>query len=273
MEKVIITVATTGAVTPKEATPHIPLTPREIADDVYACWRAGAAVAHLHMRDENGHGTMDKKRFTETVKLIRERCDIVLNLTTSGALNATDDDRMAHIIELKPELASYDAGTMNWAHAAVFMNAPPFLEKLGKTMIANGIKPEIEVFDSGMLNNALYYIQKGVILTPPHFQFVLGAAGGADGRIESLMYLRSLLPAECTWSAFGIGKHHLPVMLTTVALGGHVRVGLEDNIYYAPKQLATNVEFVARAARIIKEANKEPASPAEARTILGLKKK
>lgn len=271
MEKIIITVATTGAVTPKELNPHIPLTPREIADDVVKCWKAGAAIAHLHMRDEKGAGTMDKKRFTETVRLVREQCDIVLNLTTSGALDATEESRMEHIIELKPPMASFDAGTMNWANTTVFMNPPLFLEKLGKVMIDNQIKPEIEVFDAGMLYNSLYYMKKGLIQSPPHYQFVLGAAGGTAATVENLVYLKSLLPAECTWSAFGIGKEHLPILFAAIALGGHVRVGLEDNVYYAKGQLATNVQFVERAVRIVKEAGKQPATPAEARAMLGLK--
>ena len=153
------------------------MTPKEIAADVVDCWEAGAAIAHLHMRDENGKGTMSLERFTETVALIREKCDIVLNLTTSGDLNATDETRMAHIIKLKPEMASYDAGSMNWMHSGLFINHPAFLEKLGQVMIESGTKPEIEVFDAGMLYNAVYYMKKGVIKTPGHFQFVLGAAG------------------------------------------------------------------------------------------------
>lgn len=271
MEKVIITVATTGAITPKELNPHIPLSPREIADDVYECWKAGAAIAHLHMRDENGAGTMDKARFAETVRLVRERCDIILNLTTSGALDATEASRMAHIAELEPPMASFDAGTMNWAHTTVFMNPPLFLEKLGKLMLEHQIKPEIEVFDAGMLYNSLHYMKKGLIASPPHYQFVLGAAGGTAATVENLVYLKSLLPAECTWSAFGIGKEHLPILYAAIALGGHVRVGLEDNVYYAKGVLGTNVQFVKRAVRLVKEANKEPATPAEARAILGLK--
>ena len=152
MPKTIVTVAPTGA-WPTRAHPNIPLNPREIADDVYACWQAGAAIAHLHMRDANGKGTMDKERFRETVTMIRAKCDIVINLTTSGDLNATDESRMAHLIALKPDMASYDAGTMNWAHNSVFVNHPAFLEKLGKVMLENGVKPEIEVFDAGMFYN------------------------------------------------------------------------------------------------------------------------
>lgn len=274
MEKAIITVATTGAWPTKEHNPNIPLTPKEIAEDVFQCWQAGAAVAHLHMRDDEGKGTMCKEKFRETVELIRSKCDIVLNLTTSGDLHATDETRMAHLIELKPEMASYDAGSMNWMHNSLFLNPPQFLEKLGKTMIETGVKPEIEIFDAGMIYNSLYYMKKGVIEQPPHYQFVLGAAGGTAATIENLVYLKSLLPQGATWSALGIGNGHVPIMFAAIAMGGHVRVGMEDNVYYAKNQLAkSNAEFVTRAVRVVKEANRSVATPAEAREILGLKKR
>lgn len=273
MEKVIITVATTGAWPTKENNPNIPLTPAEIADDVYACWQAGAAVAHLHMRDHAGQGTMDKEKFRETVERIRSKCNIILNLTTSGDLNATDETRMAHLIALRPEMASYDAGTMNWGHNSVFMNHPLFLEKLGKTMQEVNVKPEIEVFDSGMFYNAMYYLKKGVLQKPLHFQFVLGAPGGSAATVENLVYLKSLIPQDATWSALGIGAGHMPILYAALALGGHVRVGMEDNVYYAKDRLAkSNAEFVQRAARLIREFNKEVATPADARKILGLVK-
>jgi uncharacterized protein (DUF849 family) len=272
--KVIITVAPTGAWPSKENNPNIPLTPREIADDVVACWKAGAAVAHLHMRDDAGKGSMNKGKFREAVTMIRDRCDIVLNLTTSGDLDATDEDRMAHLIELKPELASYDCGSMNWMHNSVFLNHPVFLEKLGKVMKENGVKPEIEVFDSGMLYNALYYAKKGVLASPMHFQFVLGAAGGTAATVENLVYLKSLMPEGSTWSALGIGKGHLPILLATLALGGHIRVGMEDNVLFTRDRLAaSNSEFVERTVRLIGEADKAVATPAEAREILGVAKR
>ncbi|ALC89243.1 3-keto-5-aminohexanoate cleavage protein [Bacillus sp. FJAT-18017] len=274
MEKVIITAALTGAFPAKDKNPNIPLTPQEIADDVYEVWKAGAAIAHLHMVDDNGNGTMDLERYKETLRLINEKnIDIILNLTTSGDLNATDETRMAHIIEIKPEIASFDAGTMNWMNKTVFYNTPPFLEKLGKTMLENGVKPEVEIFDAGMLYNTLYYVKKGIVAEPTHYQFVLGAAGGTAATVENLVYLKSLLPENCTWSAFGIGKGHMPVLYTTLALGGHIRVGLEDNIYYSKGRLAkSNAEFVERAVRVVKEFGKEPATPNEAREILGLKR-
>jgi len=271
MSKTIITVAPTGAWPTKEHNPAIPITPEEIAADVYECWQAGAAVAHLHMRDEHGKGTMDKERFRKTVSLIREKCDIILNLTTSGDLNATDETRMAHLIELKPELASFDAGSMNWMHNSLFLNPPAFLEKLGQVMQENSVKPEVEVFDAGMYYNAAYYVKKGVLKAPCHFQFVLGAAGGTAATVENLVFLKSLLPADATWSAIGIGAGHMPILLATIALGGNVRVGMEDNVLYAKGRLAkSNAEFVERAVRLIGEANHTAATPEDARMILRL---
>ncbi|WP_316170876.1 MULTISPECIES: 3-keto-5-aminohexanoate cleavage protein [unclassified Bradyrhizobium] len=271
MADTIITVAPTGAWPTKEHNPAVPLTPREIAEDVYECWQAGAAIAHLHMRDDAGKGTMDKGRFIETVGRIRQRCDIVLNLTTSGDLNATDETRMAHLIELKPELASFDAGSMNWMHSTLFINHPAFLERLAGVMNENGVRPEIEVFDPGMLYNAIHYMKKNVLRGPGYFQFVLGAAGGIAATVENLVFLKSLLPPHAQWSAFGIGAGHLPILFATLSLGGHIRVGMEDNVLYAKGRLAkNNAEFVARAARLVREANGSVATAPGAREILNL---
>lgn len=271
MTDTMITVAPTGAFPTKEHNPNIPLTPREIAEDVHECWQAGAAIAHLHMRDEAGRGTMDKHRFIETVGRIRERCDIVLNLTTSGDLLATDEDRLAHLIEIKPELASFDAGSMNWMHSTIFTNHPAFLERLAAVMNDVGVKPEIEVFDPGMFYTATYYMRKGVLRSPGYFQFVLGAAGGIAATVENLVFLKSLLPPEAVWSAFGVGAGHLPILFTTLSLGGHIRVGMEDNVFYAKGRLAkNNAEFVTRAARLAREAGRIVATPASARSILDM---
>ncbi len=271
MADTIITVAPTGAFPTKEHNPAIPLTPREIAEDVYECWQAGAAIAHLHMRDDAGKGTMDKGRFIETVGRIRQRCDVVLNLTTSGDLNATDETRMAHLIELRPELASFDAGSMNWMHSTLFINHPAFLERLAGVMNENDVMPEIEVFDPGMLYNAIHYMKKNVLRGPGYFQFVLGAAGGIAATVENLVFLKSLLPPHAEWSAFGIGAGHLPILFATLSLGGHIRVGMEDNVLYAKGRLArNNAEFVARAARLVREANGSVATAPRAREILNL---
>jgi 3-keto-5-aminohexanoate cleavage enzyme len=270
--KVILTVACTGAWPQKTDSPYVPVTPEEEADEVYRCWQAGASIAHVHVRDDEGKASMDYDKFEKTVKLIRERCDIVLNLTTSGGLGLTDEIRMKPFMELRPEMASFDCGSMNWLHTAVFENHPRFLEKLGPTMKEYGVKPEIEIFDAGMVYNALYYLKKGVLEAPLHFQFVLGAAGGMAATVENLVFLKSLIPADSTWGALGIGKGHLPILYASLALDGHVRVGMEDNIFYAPKVLAkSNADFVERTKRTAFEIGKEIATPAEARQILNLK--
>jgi len=273
MNKTIITVAPTGAWPTKENNPNIPLSPKEIAEDVFECYKAGASIAHLHMRNDEDKGTMCKEKFEETVSLIKEKCDIVLNLTTSGDLNATDETRQAHLKSIRPEMASYDCGSMNWMHNSLFINHPKFLEELGLTMQEYGVKPEIEIFDAGMVYNSLYYLKKGILRSPLHYQFVLGAAGGTAATVENLVYLKSLIPEGSTWSALGIGRGHVPIMLVAIALGGHVRVGMEDNVLFAPKMLAeSNAQFVTRAANIIKEAGNEVATPEDAREILGLKR-
>jgi len=269
--KTIITVALTGAVTPKELNPYLPLTPAEIAEDAFKCYKAGAAIAHIHMRDAKGFGTMDKELFKETAKLIKSKCDIVINMTTSGDNKTTDETRMAHIKELQPEMSSYDAGSFNWMPMGVFMNTPQFLEKLAQVDLDANTKPEIEVFDIGMIHVAEYYIKKGLIKTPAHFQFCLGILGGSMATLEILLHMKSLIPPGSTWSAFGISKGHIPILYATIALGGHVRVGLEDNVYYSKDVVGSNVQMVERAARLIKEANRQPATPDEARQILGLK--
>lgn len=272
--KVIITAALTGAMTPKKLNPAIPLTPEEIAEDAYNCWKAGAAVVHLHMRDEKGLGTMDKEKFKKTVDLIKQRtdCDVVINCTTSGDNRASYEERMSHLPYVMPEMASFDAGSFNWMPFGIFDNAPQFLESLGLKMKELGIKPELEIFDSGFMNIVNYYVKKEVLAPPCHYQFVLGVGGGMEASVKNLQFLCDMLPKNATWSAFGLGKQHLPIMYTTLALGGHIRVGLEDNVYYSKDKLGTNVEFVERAARIIKEFGKEPATPDEARQILGIKK-
>lgn len=272
MSKIIISAAVTGAWPKKEQNPNVPMNPKEIAIDVYECYKAGAAIAHIHMRDDEGNGTMDRAKFEETVSLIKEKCDIVINCTTSGDLNATDETRQAHLKSIRPEMASYDCGTMNWMNNSVFLNHPKFLEELGNTMIEYGVKPEIEIFDAGMVYNSLYYLKKGILKAPLHYQFVLGAAGGMAATVENLVYLKNLIPKDSTWSAFGIGKQHVPILLTTIALGGHVRVGLEDNLYFKSKLLATNEQLVTRAVNIIKESGNEVATPDEAREILNLQR-
>lgn len=278
-KKTIITAAVTGAWPKKENNPNVPMTPQEIADDVYACWKAGAAIAHLHMRDDEGNGTMDTAKFEETVNLIHTKypdCDIILNLTTSGDIHADDEIRVAHVKKLKPEMASYDCGSMNWLNSGLFINSPKFLTDCGLLFQETNTKPEIEAFDPGMIGNAAYYIKKGVLKTPVHFQFCMGCANGIPGTMKNLIFMKETADelvgkGNYTWSCFGVGHSAMEMLYGAVALGGGIRVGMEDNVMYAKGQLAeSNVQFVERAVRVIKEYGNEVATPAEAREMLGL---
>ena len=278
MKKTIITAATAGAWPKKKDNPNVPMTPSEIADDVFQCWKEGAAIAHLHMRDDSGNGSMDAGKFRETVELLRERypeCDIILNMTTSGDLNATDETRQLHVKELRPEMCSYDCGSMNWLHTGLFLNTPKFLEELGRNIQEWGVKPEIEAFDPGMIANAAYYLKKGVLKGPLHFQFCMGCANGIPGTVKNLVFMKETMESLCpgsTWSCFGVGHSAMEILYAAVALGGHVRVGMEDNVLYSKGILAeSNAQFVERAARVIREFGNEPATPDEARELLGLK--
>ena len=233
-KKTIITAALTGAWPKKENNPNVPMTPSEIADDMYACWKAGAAIAHIHMRDDEGNGTMDTAKFEETMKLFRERypdCDIIVNMTTSGAIGATDELRVAHVKKLRPEMASYDCGTMNWMHASIFENSPKFLEMCGKLFQELEVKPEIEAFDPGMIANAAYYLKKGILKAPLHFQFCMGCANGIPGSVKNLVFMKETMDQLCpgsTWSTFGVGHAAMENMYAAVAMGGHIRVGMFD---------------------------------------------
>lgn len=277
--KRIITAAVTGAWPKKENNPNVPMTPEEICEDVYECWKAGAAIAHLHMRDDEGNGTMDTNKFRETVTLLKERhpdCDIIINLTTSGDIHADDELRVAHVKELEPEMASYDCGSMNWLNSGLFINSPKFLEECGRIFQEHNIKPEIEAFDPGMIANAAYYLKKGVLKAPLHFQFCMGCANGIPGSVKNLVFMKETMDQLCpgsTWSTFGVGHSAMEVMYAAIAMGGNIRVGMEDNVMYKKGQLAdSNRQFVERAVRVIEEFGCEVATPDEAREILGLKK-
>ncbi len=270
MAKTIITAALTGAVTP--AGYKIPETPQQIANEAYDAWKLGAAVVHLHMRADDGLGAMDLEKFRETIRLIRSHkdCDVVINCTSSGASPqhpATDEERMAHHKELAGiEMGSYDAGSFNWMPGGVFLNTPQFLEKLGDLYMERGIKPEIEIFDAGMLGITDYFVKKGHLPTPCHYQFCLGVLGGMPATVENLMYLKDHIPAGSTWSAFGIGKGHLPIMFAALALGGHI-FGVDEN---GKKIMADNHMLVERAVNAVKAYGNTPATPAEARELLGI---
>ena len=269
--RVILTVAPTGSSTPAAKCPGLPVTPAEIAAETYECWKAGASVVHLHVRDDQGNASMEYEKFRESVALIREKCDIVINMTTAGGFGVPDDERILPL-DLIPEMATMDAGSMNVKGDFVFHNSVAFLEKLGRRAQELGIRPEIEVMDTGMVYTALRLIEQGYIKSPPHFQMVLGMENGMAATVENLVYIKNLLPPGATWSAFGVGKAHLTILMATLALGGHVRVGMEDNIYLdAGQKASSNVDFVERTRRIIELNNKRPATPEETRAMLGLR--
>jgi 3-keto-5-aminohexanoate cleavage enzyme len=275
MEKLIITAAITGSRITREITPHIPLTPDEIVQSAYECWQAGVAIVHIHVRDPNtGQGTQDVEIFKQVVKPLREKTDLILCLTTSGipGRNLPTEERLAPV-DLKSELASFDAGSINLG-GTVFMNSPEFLDRAAEKMRESGVKPEIEIFDLGMIITSLRMRDLGKLDDPLHFQFVMGTPWGAPATPKSFLHLYEHIPVNSTWSIIGIGKGHLPMSMMALTMGGHIRVGLEDNIYYSQGVLAeTNAQFVDRIARISREYGREIATPAEARDILSIKQK
>ena len=275
MEKLIITAAITGSRISREITPHIPLTPEEIVQSAYECWQAGASIVHIHVRDPNtGQGTQDVEIFKQVVKPLREKTDLILCLTTSGipGRNLPTEERLAPV-DLKPELASFDAGSINLG-GTVFMNSPEFLDRAAEKMRESGVKPEIEIFDLGMIITSRRMRDQGKLTEPLYFQFVLGTPWGAPATPKSFLHLYEHLPENSTWSMIGIGKGHLPMSMMALTMGGHIRVGLEDNIYYSQGVLAeTNAQFVDRIVRISREYGREIATPAEARDILSIKQK
>ncbi|MCD8217395.1 MAG: 3-keto-5-aminohexanoate cleavage protein [Clostridiales bacterium] len=274
-EKRIITAALTGAMTPKAKCPAVPVTPEEIAEDAYRCYKAGAAMVHLHMRDENDQPSNDYALFEKTIRLIREKCDIICQPTSTGKIFDDYDVRLDYISKLNPEICSYDSSSLNWmsGNPPYIMAFPPsYVSKQNALMLRQNIKPEIEIFDIGDLGVIDYYTKKGELKPPFHFQLVMGVPGGIPATVENLVILKNRLPENCTWSATGISKNHLPIMYAAIALGGHVRVGMEDTNFYSKGIPATNELLVARAARVIREFDCEPATPDEAREILRIRK-
>jgi 3-keto-5-aminohexanoate cleavage enzyme len=272
MDKLIVTVGLTGSRIGKERTPHIPITPAEIAQSGIEAWRAGASVLHVHVRDpQTGLGTQDVAVFGEVVDRLRRETDAILCLTTSGipGRNLPTEERLAPLA-LRPELASFDAGSIN-TEAGVFLNPPEFLEALAAAGRERNVKLELECFDLGMIVAALRYHERGLLPAPLHFQFVLGTAYGMTATAASLLGATAMVPGDATWSVIGIGKAQLPMAALAMAMGGHVRVGLEDNIYYRRGELATsNAQLVARVGRLAHEMSRELATPSEARRLLGL---
>lgn len=272
MKKLMITAAVTGSRNTKNVSPYIPITPEEIAQSCIECWRAGASIVHIHVRDlETKLGTQDYDLYKRVVDPVREQTDLILSLTTSGtnAGNLTYEDRMIPLA-FEPELASFDAGSINLGEG-IFSNPPDFLDFAAAKMLENGIKPEIEIFDLGMAITALKMNKKSQLDSPMYFQFVMGTPWGAPGTPKALLHLLEHIPEESVWSVIGIGITHLPMSMMALIMGGHIRVGLEDNVYYERGVLAkNNAVFVERIVRLAKEYGREVATPSEARKILGV---
>lgn len=272
--KIIISCALNGNDTPPSASQYIPIQPEQVAAEAIAAYEAGAAIVHIHARDDAGEGTMNYERYEKTVNIIRQRnCPVVINITSSGAHGMPHADRARPAIGNKAEICSFDAGSMNFGDG-VFMNPPDFLEYLATELKANQIRPEVEVFEAGFIDNAMRFAKRGLIEPPYWFQFVLGVPGGMAATVRNLTFLVDSLPAGALWSALGVGRFHMPIMAAAMAMGGHVRVGIEDNIYYRKGVLAkSNAEFVARAVRLADEFERPVATPDEAREILKLVRK
>ena len=274
MEKLIITAALTGAEVTREQQPALPVTPDEIAAAAYACWQAGASIVHVHARRPDGTPTQDKAVYAEIIEKVRARCDIIVQVSTGGAVGMTAEERLQPV-ELKPEMATLSMGSVNFGND-VFINQPTDMAIFAQAMQERGVKPEFEIFDSGMLTALQRWLKKGVLKGPVHCDFVLGVPGAMAGTAESLMFLRAQLqslPCDATWTVAGIGSAQLPLGVIAIALGGHVRVGFEDNVYYRKGELATsNAQMVERIARISREMDRPVATPDEARAILGLRR-
>jgi 3-keto-5-aminohexanoate cleavage enzyme len=279
VEPLIITVAPTGSSTTREKSPDVPITPEEIADEICLSWQAGAAIARVHARGADGRACMDIERFRRAVELVRQRCDVILNLTTSGPVNdglirpmsgLEEDECIRPLVELHPEMASFDAGSTNLANR-VFVNHPAFLERLAGAMLQAHVKPEIEVFEPGFISNAIGLAEKGLLQPPLHFQFVLGVHGAAPATPKTLQHMVESIPAGSTWPVIGLGRAQLSMAAMAIVLGGHVRVGMEDNVYLRKGLLAkSNAEFVSQVAELANVLQRPLATVDQARCILGL---
>ena len=272
MEKLIISACICGAEVTKENNPAVPYTVEEIVREAKSAYDAGAALIHLHVRWDDGTPTQDKGRFQECVDAIRKVCpDVIIQPSTGGAVGMTDLERLQSTeITPTPEMATLDCGTCNFGGDEIFINTANTINNFGDIMKERGIKPECEVFDKGMIDLALKAAKKGHIDYPMHFDFVLGVQMTAT--VRDLVYMATSVPAGSTWTATGIGKTCWDIVAATIALGGHVRVGFEDNVYMSKGVLAkSNGEMVERVVQMAKLMNREIATPDEARQILGLK--
>lgn len=271
MDKLIITACICGAEVTKENNPAVPYTVEEIANEAYGAYKAGASIIHLHVRYDDGTPTQDVERFRECFEAIRAKCpDVIIQPSTGGAVGMSNDERLQPIT-LMPEMATLDCGTCNFGGDDIFVNTENMIKDFGEKMIARGIKPEVEVFDKGMIDMANRLCKKGYIKAPMHFDFVMGVNGGISGEPRDLIFMKESIPQGSTWTVAGVGRYEFPMAVMGILMGGHVRVGFEDNVYLSKGVLAkSNAELVEKVVRLAKEFGREIATPDEAREMLGL---
>jgi len=257
LEPLIITVALTGAEVKLSDTPYLPITPEQIAKDAIECYHAGARIAHIHVRDSNGDPSADINLFKKVKELINKEVPMLVQFTTGGAIGMSEDER-ANVLQLLPDMATLNMGSINFGND-VFINSPSFIEKLALKMKELNIKPEVEIYDFGMLETLVYYVKKGYIDEPVWVDFVLGIRGGAPAEANILINMVNYLKMKNIkfyWSVASVGKNQLPMNIMAIILGGNVRTGLEDNIYYHKGILATNLMLTQRIVRIANEINR-----------------
>lgn len=266
--KLVITVALTGNVMTKSRNASVPCSAEEIADDVERCFKAGAQVFHLHARDEDEKPTQRLDVIIENVRLIKKRCpDAIIQISTGGRAGIGKSRIMP--MNLLPEMGSFTTGTVNM-NPIVYENSPQLIEDLAKKFKETGVKPAVEIFDHSMITNAKVLVKKGLLTPPLHYGFVMGAPGAQDGQLQNLAFLVNSLPEGSTWDTIGIGKFSIPLAVTAIANGGHVRVGLEDNNRMPDGSLATNEGLVKVITELAATLGREIATPDEARALLSL---
>jgi 3-keto-5-aminohexanoate cleavage enzyme len=274
MEPLIITTALTGAETTKQAQPNLPIAPQEQAQTAKECFDAGSRVLHLHVRDDEGKPTQSLERFEDVMNRVRKEVpEMIIQMSTGGAVGEPFEKRMAPL-KLKPNMATLNAGTLNFGDD-VFINTPKDIERLAMYFQEMGVAPEIEVYEPGMIDYVAKLVEKGFIThSPLHVQFVLGVPGGMSGKPKNLIYMAEHLKEEiptATWGVAGVGRWQLPCAIMAIVMGGHVRVGFEDNIYYHKGVVAkSNAQLVARITRIAEEFGRPIATPEQTKKILGL---
>jgi 3-keto-5-aminohexanoate cleavage enzyme len=268
-EELILTAAIVGAELTRAQTPHLPITPQEVADEAARCREAGAAVIHLHVRNADGSNTQSSGRFAEVIDAVRKKCDCIIQPTTGGAVGMSIDERSGPLA-CKPEMATLNCGTINFGDD-VFVNSRPDIRLLAAKLRAAGAMPELECYEVGHVEEALSLAAEGVLAKPLHFQFVLGVKGAIPAREDVVHYLRSLVPADATWAVAATGRFQQPMTELAMRLGGHARVGLEDNIYLSKGVLSEgSAPLVARAATYARSIGRTPVDPQRARELLGL---